>query len=58
MNTDLMFSSKTDDWATPQDFYDKLNEEIKKTNEFLVTLKELQKNFCPVSAPQRIGKSL
>lgn len=28
MNTDLMFSSKTDDWATPQDFYDKLNEEF------------------------------
>jgi len=26
MNTDLHFSSKTDNWATPQDFYDKLNE--------------------------------
>jgi phage N-6-adenine-methyltransferase len=25
MDTDLMFSSKTDLWATPQDFYDKLN---------------------------------
>jgi phage N-6-adenine-methyltransferase len=25
MNTDLMFSSKTDLWATPQDFFDKLN---------------------------------
>lgn len=23
-----MFSSKTDDWATPQDFFDKLNEEF------------------------------
>ena len=28
MNTDLMFSSKTDLWATPQDFFDKLNEEF------------------------------
>ena len=25
MNNDLMFSSKTDMWATPQDFFDKLN---------------------------------
>jgi hypothetical protein len=24
MNTDLMFSSKTDDWATPQNCFDKL----------------------------------
>lgn len=23
-----MFSSKTDQWSTPQDFYDKLNEEF------------------------------
>lgn len=28
MNTKLMFSSKTDDWATPQEFFDKLNEEF------------------------------
>ena len=28
MNTDLMFSSKTDDWATPQDFFDSLNAEF------------------------------
>ena len=28
MNTDLMFSSKTDEWATPQDFFDKLNDEF------------------------------
>ena len=28
MNTNLMFSSKTDLWATPQDFFDKLNEEF------------------------------
>lgn len=26
MNTELMFSSETDNWATPQDFFDKLNE--------------------------------
>lgn len=26
MNTEVMFSSKTDNWATPQDFYNKLNE--------------------------------
>jgi phage N-6-adenine-methyltransferase len=25
VNTELMFSSKTDLWATPQDFFDKLN---------------------------------
>ena len=29
MNNDLMFSSKTDKWATPQDFFDKLNNEFK-----------------------------
>lgn len=28
MNTEVMFSSKTDMWATPQDFFDKLNEEF------------------------------
>ena len=28
MNTNLMFSSKTDQWATPQDFFDKLNDEF------------------------------
>ena len=27
MNTDLMFSSKTEMWATPQDFFDKMNEQ-------------------------------
>jgi phage N-6-adenine-methyltransferase len=26
MNTDLMFSSKTDMWATPQSFFDRLND--------------------------------
>ena len=28
MNTEVMFSSKKMDWATPQDFYDKLNSEF------------------------------
>ena len=31
MNTELMFSSKTDQWATPQAFFDKLNEEFNFT---------------------------
>lgn len=31
MNKELMFSSKTDLWATPQDFFNKLNEEFKFT---------------------------
>ncbi len=29
MNKEVLFSSKTDMWATPQDFYDKLNETFK-----------------------------
>ena len=28
MNTEVMFSSKTDQWETPQDFFDKLNAEF------------------------------
>ncbi|KAI3349051.1 DNA N-6-adenine-methyltransferase [Clostridium botulinum] len=28
INTELMFSSKTDMWSTPQEFYNKLNEEF------------------------------
>lgn len=28
MNTELMFSSENEVWATPQDFYDKLDEEF------------------------------
>lgn len=31
MNTQVMFSSKTDQWATPQAFYDGLNAEFKFT---------------------------
>lgn len=28
MNTDLFFSSKTDQWSTPQDFFDQLDKEF------------------------------
>jgi len=28
MNTDVMFSSETDMWATPQDFFNKMSEEF------------------------------
>ena len=28
MNTDVMFSSKTDEWETPQDLFDELNREF------------------------------
>lgn len=31
MNTELMFSSKTDQWSTPQDFFDSLNREFSFT---------------------------
>lgn len=31
MNTNLMFSSKTDQWSTPQDFFDSLNREFSFT---------------------------
>lgn len=31
INTDVMFSSKTDQWATPQDFYDALDREFSFT---------------------------
>ena len=28
MNTQVMFSSKSDEWATPQSFFEELNEEF------------------------------
>ena len=31
MNTEVMFSSKTDQWSTPQSFFDTLNEEFSFT---------------------------
>ena len=33
MNTDVMFSSATDLWATPQDLFDKLNEKYNFTTD-------------------------
>lgn len=29
MNTELMFSSRTDEWETPQEFFDELNREFR-----------------------------
>ena len=37
MNTDVMFSSKTDMWETPQDFFDKLNDEFHFTLDVCAT---------------------
>lgn len=33
MNTEVMFSSKTDLWATPQEFFDELNKEFAFTTD-------------------------
>ena len=38
MNTDLMFSSKTGLWSTPQDFFDKLNDEFHFTLDVCATV--------------------
>ena len=37
MNTDLMFSSKTELWETPQDLFDKLNNEFQFTLDVCAT---------------------
>ena len=37
MNTEVMFSSKTDMWATPQEFFDKLNNEFHFTLDVCAT---------------------
>lgn len=37
MNKEVMFSSKTDLWETPQDFFDKLNEEFHFTIDVCAT---------------------
>lgn len=37
MNTELMFSSKTDLWSTPQDLFDKLNDEFNFTLDVCAT---------------------
>lgn len=31
MSLDVMYSSKSDEWTTPQDFYDELNKEFNFT---------------------------
>ena len=38
MNTEVMFSSKTDLWSTPQDLFDKLNEEFHFTTDVCATV--------------------
>lgn len=38
MNTDLMFSSKTDMWSTPQKFFDDLDKEFCFTLDVCATL--------------------
>ena len=37
MNTELMFSSKSDLWETPQDLFDKLNAEFRFTLDVCAT---------------------
>ena len=37
LNTDLMFSSKSCEWSTPQDFFDKLNDEFHFTLDVCAT---------------------
>ena len=49
MNTDAMFSSKTDQWETPQDFYDELNAE------FGFTLDPCADVFCNPPYGREIG---
>lgn len=46
MNTAVMFSSATDLWATPQDFFDRLNEEFNFTLDPCATKENAKcKNF-------------
>lgn len=37
MNTSLMFSSATDEWSTPQDFYNRLHEEFNFSTDVAAT---------------------
>lgn len=37
MNTDVMFSSKTDEWATPHEFFNSLNDEFHFTVDVCAT---------------------
>ena len=45
MNTEVMFSSKTDNWATPQDFYNKLD---KRFNFELDPCADEENHKCPL----------
>ena len=45
MNTEVMFSSKTDNWATPQDFYNELN---KRFNFELDPCADVENHKCPI----------
>lgn len=49
MNTEVMFSSKTEMWETPQDFFDKLNEEFHFTLDACATKEnaKCEKFFTP-----------
>jgi len=49
MNTDVMFSSKTDFWETPQDFFNKVNEEFDFTLDVCATIdnKKCDNFFSP-----------
>lgn len=55
MNTEIMFSSKTDMWATPQDFFDMLDSEFGFTLDACAVL-----DITPVciSKGQRIAQML
>ena len=47
MNTELMFSSKTDLWETPQDLFDKLNNEFHFTLDVCATPENAKcDSFC------------
>ena len=45
MNKKVMFSSKSDNWATPQDFYDELN---KRFNFELDPCADAENHKCPI----------
>ena len=53
MNTDVMFSSKTDMWSTPQDFYNKLNDEFHFTLDAAAT--EDNAKCCNYFTPEQDG---
>lgn len=46
MNKDVMFSSNSEEWATPQDFFDKLNEEFNFTLDAAATWENSKCENC------------